>query len=44
MDKSRFENMVDILDEVRIANITRYAIVEFTEADKAKVAGNDFDE
>lgn len=44
MDKSRFENMVDILDEVRIANIARYAIVEFTAEDKAKVADNDFDE
>lgn len=37
MDKSRFENMVDILDEVHIANITRYAIVELTEEDQAKV-------
>lgn len=38
MDKSRYENMVDILDEVAIVNITRYAIVEFTEEDKVKVA------
>src|SRR5687768_14203609 len=35
MDKSRYQNGVDILDEVAIANITRYAIVEFTEEDKA---------
>ena len=40
MEKSRYENMVDILDEVEIANITRYAIVEITEEDKAKVAGS----
>lgn len=39
MDNSRYENMVDILDEVVIANITRYAIVEFTEDDKAKILG-----
>lgn len=39
MDNSRYENMVDILDEVEITNITRYAIVEFTENDKAKILG-----
>jgi biopolymer transport protein ExbD len=39
MEKSRYENMVDILDEVDIADITRYAIVEVTEEDRAKVAG-----
>ena len=37
MDKSRYENMVDILDEVEITNITRYAIIEFTEGDKGRV-------
>ena len=37
MEKSRYENVVDILDEVLITNITRYAIVEVTEEDKAKV-------
>ena len=37
MDKSRYENMVDILDEVAIADITRYAIVEVTEEDRGKV-------
>lgn len=39
MEKARYENMVDILDEVEIANITRYAIVDFTEADRGKIAG-----
>ena len=38
MSKSRYENVVDILDEVEIANITRYAIVEVTEDDKERVA------
>lgn len=37
MDKARYENMVDILDEVEIANISRYAIIEFTEDDKARI-------
>ena len=40
MDKARYENMVDILDEVEIANISRYAIVDFTEADKARIPGS----
>lgn len=39
MEKARYENMVDILDEMEIANITRYAIVDFTETDKEKIAG-----
>ena len=39
MEKARYENMVDILDEMEIANISRYAIVDFTEADKEKIAG-----
>ena len=38
MSKSRYENIVDILDEVVIADITRYAIVEVTEDDKERVA------
>jgi hypothetical protein len=38
MEKSRYENMVDILDELNIANITRHAIVKVTQEDKAKVA------
>jgi biopolymer transport protein ExbD len=37
MDNARYENMVDILDEVEIANISRYAIVEFTDEDMVKV-------
>ena len=40
MDKSRYENIVDILDEVAIANITRYAIVEVTQEDEAKITSN----
>lgn len=34
-DHARYENMVDILDEVRIANIHRYAIVEYTTYDES---------
>ena len=37
MDKSRYENVVDILDEVEITNIARYAIVDFTEEDLDKI-------
>lgn len=37
MEKSRYENMVDILDEVNIANITRHAIVKLSEDEKAKI-------
>lgn len=36
-DDARFENIVDILDEVEIANITRYAIVDFTDNDRARI-------
>lgn len=32
-DDARFQNMVDILDEMTITNISRYAIVELEEAD-----------
>ena len=39
MDEARYENMVDILDEVEIANIRRYAIVDFTAEDKARLPG-----
>ncbi len=35
MDKSRYENVVDILDELEITNISRYAIVSFGKEDKA---------
>jgi biopolymer transport protein ExbD len=37
MDKSRYENVVDILDEVAIANISRHAIVEFADEDKSRL-------
>ncbi len=30
-DKSTYKNLVDILDEMKIANVTQYAIVEITE-------------
>jgi|SRR5690606_14124845 len=33
-DGSRYENMVDILDEMEITNTKRYAIVDYTEDDK----------
>jgi biopolymer transport protein ExbD len=38
-DDSRYENMVNILDEMDITEIQRYAIVEFTPDDKAIVSG-----
>ena len=40
MDRSRYANVVDILDEIEITNITRFAIVEFTEEDKEKIRGS----
>lgn len=39
-DHAKYENMVDILDEVRIANIQRYAIVEYTRDDESILTGN----
>jgi biopolymer transport protein ExbD len=38
-DDSRYENMVNILDEMDITKIQRYAIVEYTDTDKAIVSG-----
>lgn len=38
-DESRYNNMVDILDEMEITNMKRYAIVDFTEDDKTIIAG-----
>ena len=37
MDKSRYENVVDVLDEVAITDISRYAIVAFQETDKGMI-------
>ncbi len=34
MDESKYRNMVDILDEMAIDNIQRFAIVDITAADK----------
>ncbi|MEO8151022.1 MAG: biopolymer transporter ExbD [Bacteroidia bacterium] len=38
-DKSKYKNLVDILDEMAICNIGRYAIVDITEQDKQLLAG-----
>ncbi|MBT1703918.1 ExbD/TolR family protein [Chryseosolibacter indicus] len=32
-DDSKYENIVDVLDEMNITNMTRYAIVDFTDHD-----------
>ncbi len=37
-DKSRYENMVNILDEMEITNMKRYAIVEYTPDDKTIIS------
>jgi biopolymer transport protein ExbD len=39
-DASRYENMVNILDEMDITNTQRYAIVEYTPDDTAIITGN----
>jgi biopolymer transport protein ExbD len=39
-DESRYNNMVDILDEMDITNQKRYAIVAFTPDDKTIISGN----
>jgi biopolymer transport protein ExbD len=37
MDESKYENVVDVLDEVTITGISRYAIVGFTPDDKTRI-------
>jgi biopolymer transport protein ExbD len=39
-DESKYNNMVDILDEMEITNQKRYAIVDFTPDDKTIISGN----
>lgn len=39
-DESRYENMVNILDEMEITDTKRYAIVEYTPDDTAIITGN----
>jgi hypothetical protein len=38
-DDSRYNNMVDILDEMDITATKRFAIVDFTPDDKAIISG-----
>jgi biopolymer transport protein ExbD len=38
-DEARYNNMVDILDEMEITQMKRYAIVDFTDDDKTIIAG-----
>ena len=38
-DEARYNNMVDILDEMDITNMKRYAIVDFTPDDKTIIEG-----
>lgn len=39
LDNSKYENMVDVLDEISISNIRRYMIVNVTEDDRHAVEG-----
>jgi biopolymer transport protein ExbD len=39
MEKSKYKNLVDILDEMAICNIGRYAVVNITDADLQLIAG-----
>ena len=38
-DNCKYENMVDILDEIFITKMKRYAIVDFTEDDRQIISG-----
>jgi biopolymer transport protein ExbD len=40
-DEANYENLVDILDEMAICNIGRYAIVDITEYDKGLISKNE---
>ena len=33
-DKSKYRNLVDILDEMLVTNVARYAIVDLSESEK----------
>lgn len=37
-DESRYKNVIDILDEMNISNIQRYAMVDITSVDKELIA------
>jgi hypothetical protein len=37
-DESRYENMVNILDEMDITNMKRFAIVDYTDDDKTIIS------
>jgi len=41
MDESNYKNLVDILDEMNICNIARYAIVDITDYDKELIKKKD---
>jgi biopolymer transport protein ExbD len=43
-DESRYNNMVDILDEMDITKMKRFAIVEFTPDDKTIIEGGPLEE
>jgi hypothetical protein len=38
-DKAKYENLVDILDEMLICNIGRYAVVDITEPEIEMLKG-----
>lgn len=40
MENSKYENLVNILDEMAITGMTRYSIVSFTDDDRTRIAEN----
>jgi len=38
MDNSRYENLIDLLDEINVIGIERYAIADVTERDRSMIA------